>query len=137
MLLVPPAFGDVSEDQHDTGDFALVVADRGGTVVDGSFRAVLGDEQAVVRQPDDHALPQGSDGGTLDRLAALFVDDAEHAVERLARRLFLRPAGQGLGDRVQERDPPVGVGGDHRIADAGERDTTPLRLEVQCFLGCR
>ena len=85
----------------------LLVADRGGTVVNGSFRAVLGDEQAVVRQPDDHAFPQGSDGGTLDRLAALFVDDAEHAVERLARRFFQRPAGQGLSDRVQEGDPPL------------------------------
>ena len=115
----------------------LLVADRGGTVVNGSFRAVFGDEQAVVRQPDDHALPQGSDGGTLDRLAALFVDDAEHAVERLARRFFQRPAGQGLSDRVQEGDAALGVGGNHRIANAGERDTTPLRLEVQRFLACR
>ena len=91
----------------------------------------------MVRQPDDHAIPQGSDGGTLDRLAALFVDDAEHAVQRLARCFFQRPAGQGLSDRVEERDPPLGVGGNHRIANAGEGDTAPLRLEVQRFVACR
>ena len=137
VLLLPPAFGDVSEHQHDPGDFAFVVANRGGTVVNGPFRAVLGDEQAVVRQPDDHALPQGSHRGTLDRLAALFVDDAEHAVERSARRLLQHPAGQGLRDRVEEGDAALGVRGNHRIANAGERDTTPLRLEVQRFLACR
>jgi hypothetical protein len=116
-------------------NFPLVVADRGGTVINGSFRAVLGDEQAVVGQPDDHAVAQGSDGWTLHRLAAHFVDDAEHAVERLARCLLQRPAGQGLSDRVEERNPPLGVRGNHRIANAGERDTTPLGLEVQRIFG--
>ena len=67
LPLVPPAFGDVPEDQDDPGDVPRCVADRGGTVVDGPFRAVPGDEQGVVRQADDHALPQGPDGGALDR----------------------------------------------------------------------
>ena len=127
MLLLPPPFGNVSEYQHDPGDFALLVADRGGTVVNGSFRAVFGDEQRVVRQPDDHALPQGSDGGALDRLATLFIDDLEDGLQWTARRLSLRPAGQEFSDRVQEGDPPVGIGGDDRIANAGERwhGTTP------------
>ena len=87
----------------------------------------------MVRQPDDHALPQSSDGGTLDRLAALFVDDAEHAIERLARCFYQRPARQGLSDWVEERNPPLGVRGNHRIANAGQDDTAPLRLEVQSF----
>jgi len=59
----------------------------------------------------------------------------EHIVERLSRRLFLRPAGQGLSDWVQESDAAVDVGGKHGIANAGEDDTTPLRLEVQRFVG--
>ena len=137
LLLLPPAFADVSEHEYDPGDFPLVVAHWCGTVVDRSFCAVLGDEHAVVRQPDDHAIPQGSDGGALDRLVALFVDDAEHAVQRLAHCFRQRPARQGRSDRVEERDPPLDVGGDHRIGNAREGDTPPLRLEVQCFVACQ
>ncbi len=137
LMLLPPAFADVSEHKYDPGDCPLVVAHWGGTVVDGSFRAVLSDEQAVVRKPDHHAVPQGSDGGTFDRLVALFVDDAEHAVQRLARCFRLRPARQGRSDRVEERDPPLDVGGNHRIGNAGEGDVPPLRLEVRCFVACQ
>ena len=88
LLLGVRAFGDVPKDEHDPGDFPLLIADGGGAVVDGSFRAVFGKEQRVVRQPDDHAISQGSDGRTLNRLAALFVDDAEHVVEWMPHRLF-------------------------------------------------
>ena len=87
LLLGVPALADVPEHQHHTGDFAPLVADRGGAVVNRSVRPVFGDEQAVVRQPDDHAIPQGSNRGTLDCLAAVFVDDVKHAVERLAHGL--------------------------------------------------
>ena len=49
--------------------------------------------------------------------------------------LGLGPAGQGLGHAVHERDPALGVGADHRVADAGERDPQPLRLLPQRLLG--
>ena len=69
---------------------------------------------------------------TVWRLSWLMM--LEHAVERLADRLLLRPAGQGRSHRVEERDLPFGVGGNHGIANAGEGDTTPFRLEVQGFV---
>ena len=75
----------------------------------------------MVGEPDD-ALPQGSLGGVFSRLAGLLVRDVEHGFEGLAERLGVRPAGQRLGDAVQAGDMTAGVGRDHRIADAGERD---------------
>ena len=71
----------------------------------------------MARQFDRAVFPQGFDGGNLDRLAAFFVDDANHAVERLAHGL-LRPPRQGLSDRVQESHPPFAVRGDDGIANA-------------------
>ena len=56
--LLPPAFGDVPEDEHDPGEVPPLVADRGGALVDGSFGAVPGGEQGVLRHADD-AIPQG------------------------------------------------------------------------------
>ena len=56
------------------------------------------------------------------RLAGLLVRDVEHGFEGLVERLGVRPAGQRLGDAVQAGDMTAGVGRDHRIADAGERD---------------
>ena len=47
----------------------LVVPDRGGAVVNRPFGAVLGDEDRVIRQPDDPAFPQRSGCGVLDRAA--------------------------------------------------------------------
>ena len=47
------ALGDVAEHQHDADDLARGVADRGGAVVDRPLAAVPGDQERVVRQPDD------------------------------------------------------------------------------------
>jgi hypothetical protein len=62
-------------------------------------------------------------------LPAFFIDDAEHAGERLSDRL-LRPSRQGLGDRIQESYPPSAIRGDDRIADTRERDKQPISLFV-------
>ena len=75
---------------------ALLVPDRGGTVVDGPLGAVLGDQDGVVRQPDDRALLQRTQGRVLDRLAGVLVDDAEHFLERLALGVLVGPARSGL-----------------------------------------
>ena len=50
------AVRDVTEHQHAADDVAFLVADRGGAVVNGPLRAVFGDEDRVVRQPDDDAF---------------------------------------------------------------------------------
>ena len=71
----------------------------------------------------------------LDRLAGVLVDDAEHVFERPPGRLARLPADQLLGDRIQEIDPPLGVGADDRIADARQRDVQPLPLLVSHLAG--
>ena len=85
----------------------------------------------MVGETGDHAVPQGPDGGTLDGLASGPIDDAEHPVERHPLGLGLGPAGEGLGDGVEEGDAAAGVGGDDGIADAGEGHPTLFGLEVQ------
>ena len=97
----------------------------------GALRAVLGDEQRVVCQPDDHTLPQDPHGGALDGVSSFAIDDLEDRLQCDARRLVLRPAGEELSDRVQEHDPPIGVGDNDCVANAAEGDTTPLGLKLQ------
>ena len=104
-VLLLPAFRDISEHQHHPGHFALRIADRSGTVVNRSFGAVLGDQQRMVRQSDDHPVPQGPNGRAFDRVAGVFIDDLENGFQRNAFGLLLRPAGQGLGHGIQKRDP--------------------------------
>ncbi len=116
-----PPLRDVTEDEDHAPQHSPGVTDRGGAVVNGAFRSVLGDEDRVVRQPDDPALPQHFLDGVLDRLAGMLVHDAEYFFERSPRPLLLRPAGQGHGDFVQRCDPAFAVGRDDGIAHAGER----------------
>ena len=120
LRLGPPPLADVPEDQDGPDDPPGRVPDRGGAVVDGPLGAVPGDQERVVGQADDHALPQRPEGGVLDLPAGLLVDDAEDRGEGLARRLGGGPARERLGDRVQRRDPALGVGDEDGIADAGE-----------------
>ena len=70
-LLGPLALGDVAEDQDRPDRGPGLVPDGRGAVVDGPLGPVPGDEDRVVRQPDDRPLPQGAEGGVLDRLAGV------------------------------------------------------------------
>jgi hypothetical protein len=124
-LLLPlprPPLGHVPEHQHRPTDAAALVPDRGGAVVNGSLRAVLRDEERVVRKSDNRSFPERPEGRVLDRLAGVLVDDAEHPVERLPGGVILAPPGQLLGDGVEVGDVAAGVGREDGIADAGERD---------------
>jgi hypothetical protein len=69
----------------------LNVSDRRSAVVDRSLRAILRDQQRVVRQPHDRPLPQGTVGGVIDRLAGLFIDDSENSRQGPADDLGLGP----------------------------------------------
>ena len=91
--------------------------------------------RVVVGQPDDHPLLQGTQSGALDWLASSFVDNVEDFGQGAAHRLGLGPAGQHLGHAVHERDPALGVGADHRVADAGKSNLQPLRLLPQLLFG--
>jgi hypothetical protein len=69
----------------------------------------------------DLVLPQDDGHRRLDRPAGLLVDDDEDLVEWSARRLRLRPPGEGFGNRVHLGDAPVNVRGNDGVADTRQR----------------
>jgi hypothetical protein len=89
----------------------------------------------VVGQPDDAARLQGADRGIADRLAGAFMDNLEHVWQELPQGIRERPIGQRFGHRVHEGNAPVGVRGNHPIADAGQRRAQPFRMLSQFFFG--
>src|SRR5262249_32156753 len=63
-------------------------------------------------------------------LLGLFVDNAENRWKRLTCRSLVRPSRQCFGNRVEQGDSPLGVGGDDRIADTGQRHPQLLPLSL-------
>ena len=82
--------GDIAKDQHHAGKTTFVVLDRRGTVVDGAFAAVLGDQHRMIRQPLGLADGQHLLHGIENRGPRRLVDDDENLVERLSLRLRSR-----------------------------------------------
>ena len=67
-------------------------------------------------------------------LSGLLVDDTKHVLDRLPRPL--RPSSQLVPQpRGDEGNPAFGIGRDHGIADAGERDPQPLALLAKLAVG--
>ena len=54
VLLAAPLFGYVTEDEHDSDDLALGVADRRPAVFYYPLFSVAGHQHGVVGQADDH-----------------------------------------------------------------------------------
>ncbi len=122
------SFGDVVEDHDDADDFAAIVVDGSGAVVDAAFGLVVRDEDGVVGEADDSAAANGFDDGAFNDLAGFFVDDVEDGGEGFADGLIGGPSGHDFGRGVHVGDVGVGVGGDDGVADAGEGDLEPFLL---------
>ena len=116
------------EHQHDADDPALRIPNRSGAILDRAFRSRLGNQHRVIGQPGDGSLAENFFDRIQSRQASVLVDDFEHCHQRLALRLLLAPAGELLRDGVQKRDIALGVGGDHAVADAGQRRAKPFAL---------
>ncbi len=108
LLLGPPLFGHVPEDQHDADELARRVPDRGGAVVNRALRPVLGDQDRVVRQSDDDPFPQHLLHRVLHRLPGLFVDDGEHGLQRLPLRIIQTSTRSSPGPRRSGTSPARG-----------------------------
>ena len=119
-------FGDVAKDQDDAEDRAVLVADRGGAVVDAALAPVAGDQDRVVGETLDASFREGAQRRVFRRPAGLFVEDDEDVADGPALGLFQGPARELLGRWIEEHDPGVRVGGHHGVADAGEGDLPPL-----------
>ena len=74
-------FQAFDEAGHDVPQFRLPLQ---AVAIFQSFNRLL-----PLKQPDDDALPQGSGGRVLDRVATRFIDDLENGVQRFPRCLFL------------------------------------------------
>ena len=49
--------------------------------------------------------------------------------------MLLRPSGELLGERIEQRHAGVGIGGDDRIADGVQRHLEPFLAELQGEVG--
>ena len=124
VIRLPLRSGDDATD-------AALVEDRGGTVVDRDFPAASGEEHRVVRQADDVATGEDLLDRVFDGLPGRLVDDGKDLDEVLAAGLPDGPAGEGLGDRIQEEHAAPVIGGDDGIADALQGGREPAFIEGQ------
>src|SRR5262249_21568566 len=124
----PTTLGPVTEDQDHADDLATLVEDRGGAVVDGPLVTITSQQYRVVRQPDGHTVSKDAGDGVFGWASRLLMEDRNPRRRRPRGGVGATPAGRGLGCGVHKRDPPLGIGGNARVPDAGERPPPCLRL---------
>lgn len=124
--LRPLLLGDVADHQHGPDDLSPRAPDGGRGVVERALGPTPGDEDGVVRQADDDALLQGTQGRVRHRLACRLVDDAKDLFQGAAPGGVEVPTHQLFRDLIEERHPASGVRRDHRVADAAQGDPVAL-----------
>lgn len=105
------AVGHIAKDQNHSRH----IANRGSTVINRPLSHILGDQQRVVRQLHDHAVPQCAHRRAFDRLPSLLIDDLEHRLQQLPDGVLQRPTGQSLRHRIKKRVVATVVRGEYRI----------------------
>src|SRR5215208_4141930 len=129
----------VAEDQHRAEGSAVRVSNGRSRNIDGSFGAILGNEQGVVRQADRKTFARGLKRRIADRLTRVLIDDLKHLLERLTSGFLRCPAGQLLRNPVEKSNAAVWVRRDDSVANTGEGRcepvTTLLQLLGQCLAG--
>ena len=128
VLFVPLPLADVPEYQHAADNVSIGVTNRSSAIIDGKPPAIPGDQDGMVGQSHDQAVPERPYGRVFDRLTCMFIDDAEHIRQPLTCGFLILPPNKRLGDGVEEIDSALGIGADHRIANACQRDLEPLTL---------
>ena len=122
LLRDAPLLGHVMQYQHDAGDAAVVVAQRGSRGIDEQFSAVAALEQMLVAEFHQRVAQQAL-ADQIERPGTLhFMRDVAQVAERAAEHLRRLHAEQRLGHRVQVLDEALGIGRDHCITDRGQRD---------------
>ena len=133
-ILSAALVGDVTEDHDDPGERAAAIVNGCATVVDEYFRAVAANEERVIGEADDALEALDARDGGFNRLACNFVDDAEDVFERQVEGVVLTPAGEFLGDGIEQFDATVGVADDDAVADRGKSGADAL-FGLECGLG--
>ena len=84
-LLGPLLDGDVAEDENDTGDRAILVADGSAAVIDVDFRAVSANQNGVASQADDGIKPLHLRDRVFDGFPGDVVKNVEDGRQRSAK----------------------------------------------------
>ena len=120
---------------HRTEHLAGRIADGRGRDVGDAFGAVPGNQDGRTRQSEAAPLAECPVDGTLDLEAAVLIEHLERRTDGAPRGLIRAPPRESLGERIEEIDPPLRVGGDHRVAHAGQRDAVPFLGLAEFSLG--
>ena len=81
----------------------------------------------MVGQAGDGAVGDRFFNGIVHGRACGLVDHAKHGADRRSDRILFVPACQLLRDRIDQRDPSGGIGRNHGVANAIQRDGQKFR----------
>ena len=130
-----PLLRHVAEDGHRAEHQSGRIADGRRRDVGDAFGAVPGNQDGRTRQSEAAPLAECPVDGALDLKAAVLLEHPERRTDGATRGLIRAPPAESLGERIQEIDPPLRVGGDHRVAHAGQRDAVPFLGLAELSLG--
>jgi len=117
-----PRGGDIVENQHCAGDFAVPVVNGGGRVFDPGLGAIATDQHNAGSHGHYPVFRECHFRRILCGLSGKTVEDMEHFGKRPAHCLLLQPPGHLLRDHIHISDVARHVGGEYRVADGVERD---------------
>src|SRR5690554_6514211 len=104
ILLLESPLRRKSEDEGTADDLVLLRTDRRRTVIDRPLRAIPGDQNGVVGQPDQTPFSQGPRSGVLNGFTGTSNHDAENGFEPLTDCRISSPARQLFRNWVERRD---------------------------------
>ena len=116
----------VAEDHYHAAQLAVVIKDRRGAVFNRDHVAVSVLQNRVVGQAHHASLFQHLGHRIIHRVARLLIEDGKHLVDRLSLRLAKADSSQLFRNGIDKDHSPVFVGGNHRVANAGQRNAEPL-----------
>ena len=103
-------------------------------VLDVKLSAVLGEQNRVVGKAYYLPLAEHFLDGILNGAARFRVHDVEDKIHGLPASFLQAPPGEGLGDGIHKDHAAIHVGGNYRVADAGESGREPIFTFCQSFL---
>ena len=93
FILQAPLFGRIAKHQNHPDRPFLLIQNRRPAVFNHPLRAIFADQNSIVGQPDNPAGFKHLRHWIVTALTGMFVDNIENSLQRLAKSLFLPPAG--------------------------------------------
>ena len=99
------------------------------------FRPVLPDKEGMIGKAHDHPQLEHFGDRVFHNAAGMFVDDPEYLWNGPGHGIGQAPARQFFRYGIHKGDPALGIGGNDRIADAGQGRGITLLALPQRLLG--